>query len=152
MEQTAPLRLRVTDRFLPEPPPPKDAPAEAARLRDIRRLRIRDLPPGRHQLKIDGQPIATMPAAQWERGISISIGPEFDQVEQLRAAIIEKNQLYFHRWRPQNETYLFGFRKYEQGQNAREIPQLDPLVAALEAKIRKLSVPRPHTYEVVAVK
>ena len=31
------------------------------------------------------------------------------------------------RWRPQNETYLFGFRKHEQGKNAKEIAEFDPL-------------------------
>ena len=60
--------------------------------------------------------------------------------EKLRAAIIEKNRLYFHRWRPQNETYLFLFRKHEQGQNAREIPLFDPLVEAQEKEIAKLRI------------
>ena len=64
-------------------------------------------------------------------------------------AINEKNRLYFYRWRPQNETYLFGFRKHEQGNNAREIPLFDPLVAAKEAEIARLRVPVPHTYEVL---
>jgi hypothetical protein len=67
-------------------------------------------------------------------------------VEKLRAAIIEKNRHYFYRWRPQNETYLFGFRKHEQGQNAREIPQFDPLVEKLEKEIAKLRVPGAHQY------
>ena len=53
----------------------------------------------------------------------------------LRAKIVEKNQLFFHRWRPQNETYLFGFRKHEQGKNGAEIPQFDPLVVKAEAEI-----------------
>jgi hypothetical protein len=75
-------------------------------------------------------------------------GPEFDQVEQLREAILAKNLLYFHRWRPQNETYLTGFRKHEQGRNASEIPEFDPLVAKKEEEIVKLSSPRPHTYEI----
>ena len=66
----------------------------------------------------------------------------------MRAAIVAKNRLYFHRWRPQNETYLFGFRKHEQGKNAVEIPQFDPLVAKKEEEILKLSTPRPHTYEI----
>ncbi len=42
--------------------------------------------------------------------------------------IAEKNQLFFHRYRPQNETYLFLFRKHEQGNNASEIPKFDPLI------------------------
>jgi hypothetical protein len=74
---------------------------------------------------------------------------DYDQVEQLRQTVIEKNRLYFHRWRPQNETYLFGFRKHEQGQNAAEVPKFDPLVAELEAKIAQLRVPVKHTYELV---
>jgi lysophospholipase L1-like esterase len=60
------------------------------------------------------------------------------RAEKLRQAIVAKNELYFHRWRPENTTYLFGFRKYEQGQNAREIPQFDPLVAAKEKEIAQL--------------
>ena len=32
-------------------------------------------------------------------------------------------------------TYLFGFRKHEQGRNASEIPQFDPLIADLEKQI-----------------
>ncbi|MDF1823802.1 MAG: GDSL-type esterase/lipase family protein [Verrucomicrobiales bacterium] len=55
----------------------------------------------------------------------------------LRNAIIEKNRLFFHRWRPANETYLFLFRKHEQGQNAKEIPMFDPLIEAQEARIAK---------------
>lgn len=56
----------------------------------------------------------------------------------LRKAIIRKNDLFFHRWRPANSTYLFGFRKHEQGQNAKEIPEFDPLIAAADAKIDEL--------------
>lgn len=53
--------------------------------------------------------------------------------------IQRKNELFFHRWRPQNFTYLLGFRKHEQGQNAVEIAQFDPLVAELEAEIHALA-------------
>jgi putative heme-binding domain-containing protein len=53
----------------------------------------------------------------------------------LRELIAEKNELYFHRYRPQNETYLRGFRKHEQGQNAKEISEFDPLIERAEARI-----------------
>lgn len=56
--------------------------------------------------------------------------------ESARALIRKKNELYFHRWRPQNETYLFGFRKHEQGKNGIEIPKFDPLVEETEKQIR----------------
>ena len=58
--------------------------------------------------------------------------------EELRAAIVAKNELFFHRWRPQNETYLFGFRKHEQGKNGKEVAEFDPLVAKAEEKIAEL--------------
>jgi putative heme-binding domain-containing protein len=61
--------------------------------------------------------------------------------EALRQAILRKNQLFFDRWRPQNETYLFGFRKHEQGQNAKEIPEFDPLIAEQEKEIARLRQP-----------
>lgn len=59
-------------------------------------------------------------------------------VHALRGLIRRKNELVFHRWRPQNFTYLFGFRKHEQGNNAVEIPQFDPLVVELENNIEAL--------------
>ena len=57
----------------------------------------------------------------------------------LREAVVAKNRLFFHRWRPANETYLFLFRRHEQGNNAVEIPQFDPLVAEAEATVRTLA-------------
>jgi putative heme-binding domain-containing protein len=58
--------------------------------------------------------------------------------EELRETILKKNQLFFHRWRPENSTYLFLFRKHEQGKNAQEIPKFDPLIAVEEQVIAKL--------------
>ncbi|MGI9474638.1 MAG: SGNH/GDSL hydrolase family protein [Rubripirellula sp.] len=55
--------------------------------------------------------------------------------ESVRRRVSEKNQLFFHRYRPQNETYLFLFRKHEQGNNAVEIPQFDPLIRAADEAI-----------------
>lgn len=60
------------------------------------------------------------------------------KLTKLRATIQLKNELYFHRYRPQNETYLFLFRKHEQGNNAVEIPQFDPLVEEQEELIHEL--------------
>ncbi len=56
----------------------------------------------------------------------------------LLSAIRKKNELFFHRWRPENWTYLLGFRKHEQGQNAGEILKFDPLVAEWDGRIAKL--------------
>lgn len=76
------------------------------------------------------------------RALGVDPGPSpddlFARTGALRAAIVEKNRQFFYRWRPQNEIYLFGSRKHEQGQNGVEIPQFDPLVAAAEEKITAL--------------
>jgi lysophospholipase L1-like esterase len=144
-----PLASQVTDAWLPAPlaPGPKGGAESLPGYERI--LHVDGLAPGRHTLTIDGQAVAEASAADWAKGVALHRGPEFDQVERLRAAIIEKNRQYFHRWRPQNETYLFGFRKHEQGQNAREIPQFDPLIARLERDIARLRVPAPHRYELI---
>ena len=55
----------------------------------------------------------------------------------LRQLIIRKNELYFHQYRPANETYLFGFRKHEQGNNAVEMPKFTPLIEELDRKINE---------------
>jgi lysophospholipase L1-like esterase len=110
-------------------------------------LKVAGLPAGRHELRIDGRPVETRSADEWARGVRISWGPDRDQAEQLRATIHRKNLLFFHRWRPQNITYLFGFRKHEQGNNAVEIPRFDPLVAEQEREIARLRKPAAHEYE-----
>ena len=114
-----------------------------------RRLRFSGLSAGRYLLKIDGLPIAVSEARGWQRGMPLTRGPMFDQAELLRERIVKKNELFFHRFRPQNQTYLFGFRRHEQGNNAAEIPELDPLVADLEEQIFELARPRAHLYELV---
>lgn len=61
----------------------------------------------------------------------------------LRASILRKNSLFFHRSRPANYTYIFGFRKREQGQNAVEIPKFDPLIDKAEADVIAVSGGQP---------
>jgi hypothetical protein len=65
-------------------------------------------------------------------GLSLSAGNKHPS---LRETIVAKNHLFFQRWRPQNEIYLFGSRKHEQGRNGAEIPQFDPLIAEKEQLI-----------------
>jgi lysophospholipase L1-like esterase len=148
-------RIEAIESTLPVAPAPggtHDGTVQADSL-----VLARGLEAGKYALKIDGQQVQTEDAKTWMYPpmfgrVFVRRGPSLDQSEKLRQAIVEKNQLYFHRWRPQNETYLFGFRKYEQGQNAREIPQFDPLIAKVEQEIARLRRPVIHTYELVPVK
>jgi lysophospholipase L1-like esterase len=122
-----------------------DALAKAAAARHLRFVDLYDLSlayakanPGRHFTANEIHPTPAgfaFAAEQIARRLGLPDRPWDDRAEKVRRLTIEKNRLYFHRWRPENETYIFGFRKKEQGQNAVEIPQFDPLVAAKEAEI-----------------
>jgi len=111
------------------------------------RLTIRGLAAGNYELLIDNKSIQTATAQAWAEGVDLTQRGGQAQAEQLRQAIVAKNQLYFYRYRPQNETYLFLFRKHEQGNNAVEIPQFDPLVEQQDQRIGELRRPQPKTFE-----
>lgn len=68
-----------------------------------------------------------------------------DQYNELRSLVTRKNEQYFHRWRPQNITYLFGFRKHEQGNNAADIARFDPFIRDLESRIYETQTPKATT-------
>ncbi len=65
--------------------------------------------------------------------------PDASATEPLRQVILRKNEFFFHRSRPANMAYIFGFRRGEQGRNAVEMPRFDPLIAEEEKKISKLA-------------
>ena len=114
------------------------------------KLKIQGLMPGEYSLKIDGaKRNLSGTHAEWEKGIEVVIPRNSTQAKQLREAIIRKNELYFHRWRPQNITYLYLFRKHEQGQNAKEVLQFDQLVKEQEVLIEQLKQPREQSIELV---
>ncbi len=136
------------DRQLPFPNRAEDGTAYPTTM-PVRRIGFIGLPAGNYLLKIDGRPIMTLSGPAWHAGNYLSRGPMYDQAEALRKLIVKKNELFFHRFRPQNHTYLFGFRRHEQGNNAVEIPEFDPLIAELEEEIQRLSIPRQHFYELV---
>jgi glucose/arabinose dehydrogenase len=98
-------------------------------------------------LLIDGLVVQEGVAADWTESMDVARGPMFQQAEQLRELIVRKNNLYLNRWRPQNDTYLFGFRKHEQGLNAAEVPLFDAAVARLDDEIHQLKQPRTHRVE-----
>lgn len=79
----------------------------------------------------------------WAQKITQALGLQLpkstpEQLESIRKEVVKKDELFFNRWRPANETYLYGFRKHEQGQNAAEIERFDPLVKEKEKQIETL--------------
>ena len=109
-------------------------------------LSIGGLLPGAYALRIDGVEVIKATAATWKVGVAFDRGPDFDRVDKIRRLGVEKNFFYFHRYRPANWPYIYGFRKHEQGNNAVEIPLYDPLIAEKEAEIARLRVPVARSY------
>ena len=114
------------------------------------------LPKGAYWIRVDKKKVVDsgFPSGhrEFERGVRFAVWPDAKQFESLRQTIIAKNRLYFHSWRPQNVTYLFLFRKHEQGQNAKEMKEFQRLVAAKEKEIDRLKKPVTRTYELIRVK
>ena len=106
------------------------------------RLTVGGLPKGKYQIASGDQTIANVSSRELADGIDLSYPVNDAQVDDLRNAIISKNMMFFHRHRPQNETYLFLFRKHEQGNNATEVPEFDPIVEDLDRRIYELSKSR----------
>lgn len=142
------LTFETVDASLPVAAPPDgNAPAPA-----FRELKILDLKPGNYALRSADELIASASAAQWAAGVGIRGGPPFKQFDALRQLIREKNVDFFNYWRPENDTYILGYRNHEQGRNAVEIPLFEPLAEAKDAEIATLRVPKAVSYSLTAVK
>ncbi len=112
-------------------------------------LEIKDLDPGTYSLTADGRRVTAASHTAWAEGVRLTRGPEFDQAEKLRRAIVEKSRLYFHHFHPQNETYIYLFRSYERGHEKAEIDEFGRLALEKDKEIAALRSPRPRRYELV---
>lgn len=108
-------------------------------------IKVLGLRQGVWKLTVGGKEVTKATAENWQRGVAAPLA-DAEQAEALRQAIVRKNELFFYSWRPQNVTYLFGFRKHEQGQNAKEVAEYEPLVAEQEKRIAGLKVPATRQY------
>ena len=99
-----------------------------------------------YRIEIEDAMVGNGFAGNVKKPIMVANPLETEQSEKVRTLIGEKNFLFFNRYRPQNETYLFLFRKHEQGNNAVEIPQFDPLIEEAEKQIAALRTPKVYRY------
>ncbi len=111
-------------------------------------LQVQGLSTGEHTIGLNDYPKVAATAKQWGKSVQVPAQPLMEKTEQLRQVILRKNQLFFDRFRPQNETYLYLFRKHEQGNNAVEIPQFDPLIEEQDKKIFELKQLVPVTVHI----
>lgn len=106
---------------------------------------------GTYAIRLNGRNLGTFSSGELAAGVRLPWSPTVDQAALLRNTIITKNEFYFHKWRPQNETYLRGFRKHEQGQNVTELEEFDAFIEKEEVKIKDLKQPRFYTLQLQRV-
>ncbi len=140
----------AADEVLPMPVAPEGSHANEPAAGYERMLHVKGLAAGKYAVKAGDLVVAVGSGDDFAKGVRVSGGPETKRVHQLREEINLKSSFFFRRWRPQNDTYIIGFRKGEQGRNAVEINALDPLVEGKEAQIAKLRMPATVTYTIEA--
>ncbi|HEY8749990.1 MAG TPA: SGNH/GDSL hydrolase family protein, partial [Tepidisphaeraceae bacterium] len=146
------LAFTARDGMLPFPPPIKSAPASVLNGTQVfpgqeRVLKVTGLQPGQYELKSEGRTICIAAAEEWARGVQLLTTPADQQAEALRARVVAKEFDYFNYWRSENDTYIFGYRKHEQGRNAGEVPNFLNLLKEKEAQVEAVAVPDMHGYE-----
>ena len=113
-------------------------------------LKVTGLTSPKYQLLIDDKPAAVFSAQELAQGcnLTLSAGPITEQARQLWASVVEKNNLFFQRWR---EVQLYGPPEWVkspafEAARDKELARLDAQLAQLEAKINTLRQPLPHTF------
>ncbi|MCC5908594.1 MAG: SGNH/GDSL hydrolase family protein [Balneolaceae bacterium] len=137
------IQFKAKDEWLPLPHSDRVSKIET------RLISVSGLEEGRYTLTIDADYEKTATASEWEDGVEIYYGTSFTQAGLLQNRIVRKNNLFFNQYRPQNRTYITGFRSYEQGQNVSELHQLDELIEQEEREIFKIRKPNTNVYRLV---
>lgn len=163
------VQFKVQDHYLPLPMPPLSQdfdirlpplnqnlnnsipPLIEEKVGDAHNIQINGLDKGYYSLMVNGFQVAAASARKWSDGVLIHDGTSFRQSRQLRYKILKKNKQFFHQYRPLNRTYLIGFRTYEQGQNYKELKELDMFIERLEEQIAQLRVPLVNEYQLIPI-
>lgn len=141
-----PIQFKVNEELLPLPLPILPITQETKRI-----LKVLGLKKGYYTLSINGSQVVSSSAKGWSEGMAINQGAPYLQSRQLLDLILQKNRMFFHQYRPQNRTYILGFRSYEQGRHVKGLEDLDIIIEYLEGQIKDLRVPQPNLYQLTAI-
>lgn len=142
------LTFTLEESYLPLPvPEPTEGSTEKAPV-----LKITGLKKGLYTLTADGTQVITASADKWKDGVEIRQGASYGQACQLRDLILKKNELFFQQYRPQNRTYILGFRSHEQGRHTKGLEELGVIISYLEGQIAVNRTPKTITYQLTAIK
>lgn len=145
------MPIPFQERRIPHLPPPESSPKGVTNV-SAGTLSVKGLPRGNYEVSIGEQLVASGNAKALATGVSIKSDYDPGLSKELRFGIVDKNLMFFHRHRPQNETYLFLFRKHEQGNNAVEVEQFEPLIDAAEDHLADLVIPQMRTLTIKHIK
>jgi hypothetical protein len=134
------LEWKSLEERLPAPLAPLSARTRPAWGEPAPVLVVAGLAEGQWILRCQGQEILSAPAREWEKGVSVTRGPSFDQVEAMRRSVAKRNNLYTRRWRPVNDwpahyTYI-----------APDFALYDGLVAEQDELVATQSQPVAQSY------
>ncbi len=143
------------DEALPMPIDPAAEPVLklAPILDDLNRyeLRVTGLAPGAYELTIDGESAGKTTAEQLGSGwnLATTAGPITKQGQELLKLVVQKNNLFYNRWR---SVQLYSFPAWAQSpetesKRSAELARLDAKIAESEAEIEKVRQPKLHHFE-----
>ena len=142
------FKFTIVEQYLPLPLPEKDADI----VENVHLLKVRGLKKGFYTLTSNDAQVITASAKQWTEGVEIKQGASFSQASLLRNMIVKKNDLFFQQYRPLNQTYIIGFRSYEQGRHKQGLEDLNFIITWLEGQIALHRMPRSTVYQFISVK
>ena len=143
------------DEALPMPIDERAEPALnlAPILDDLDRYEIQatGLPARGYTITIDGDKAAQVSGDELAKGCNLAnrAGSITKQSREVLAAVFQKNNLYFERWR---SVQLFNFPQWAQSpeieaKRSAELARLDQQIADVEAHINALRKPQVHHFE-----
>lgn len=142
------FKFTIYEEYLPLPLPEQ----HAGIVNNVRLLKVVGLKKGFYTLTANDAQVITASAKKWAEGVEIKQGPSFSQVSKLREMIVKKNDLFFQQYRPLNQTYIIGFRSYEQGRHKQGLEDLNFIITWLEGQIALHRVPKSIVYQLTPVK
>jgi lysophospholipase L1-like esterase len=117
-------------------------------------LQVTGLPARNYTIAIDGEKAAQVSADELAKGCNLAnrAGPISKQAREVLAAVFQKNNLYFDRWR---NVQLYNFPKWSQSpeveaKRSAELARLDQQIADVEKNIDAMRKPNAHHFELRA--
>lgn len=141
------IEFTLQAETLPLPAPPKVSIPDSELLEKQPRLTVKNLPEGKYRLLVNGTPVTEARHSDWSRGLLLLNLPSQGQVNDLRADIDRKNELFFYVYRAHNAEYVFGRRTKPFGAVSfpPEMETFGKLIEAREATIQSQARPLDKT-------